>query len=681
MVQQSAEVTINADWTSIWHSVGSGWNDPGQWAAGLYRVELSIENELTATAWFKIIDDAPVTIDSSSTATLSAQQAQLAARLPWTTDGLSYVEQRAFDALPVISKEDQVLASHVTSLPWVLDTITNDERGALEHLALLSQEDVALATELTGLSWLADIVSATEWAALRSITLIGEQDPELARQLIRLPWSINDITEDEQAALEDLADLAQQDPDLAARVAGFTWVADAITQQESQALGYLTELTQQDISLGRVVAAFPWLGDEIAELEWRTLADLRNIANRARDLGRTVSRYTWLADEIIDTEWRALANLALIASSDVSTAKTVSSFPWLADAVNDTELQVLSGLRALSEQNSSLAQQLAAMPFLTLSLEERDQHAIESIRDLARSPEDLELVTASAWYQDGVDHQEAALVTVLSRQSIIAPEEFRTLVAGYDYQSRSTTLPLAGEVQLTILRLGPEEPLKAQGQMDRLEAAVRQIEGFMGLPFPQTDIILLYGETGTQTTGVHVGSHIVVDRPLVIQGDLRRVEVHEVSHYYWNAGVPLWFYEGASEFLTSFAISEVYGDPLGARFTQVGGNYARSCATQGMGTLQRLIDNLAIVGFAEQSRRTYFICNYNLGEALFLDLYQTLGPDSFQSTWRQIYQASAAGSEYTEADIYQLFYEEAPAAVKGDLQRVYSLWHGGDFAD
>ena len=92
-------------------------------------------------------------------------------------------------------------------------------------------------------------------------------------------------------------------------------------------------------------------------------------------------------------------------------------------------------------------------------------------------------------------------------------------MASYDYQTSSTTLPLAGEVQLSILRLGAEEPLRAQGQMDRLEAAVRRVEEFMGLPFPQKDIILLYGETGTQTTGVYVGSHIVVDPPLVIQGD------------------------------------------------------------------------------------------------------------------------------------------------------------------
>ena len=349
---------------------------------------------------------------------------------------------------------------------------------------------------------------------------------------------------------------------------------------------------------------FPWLGDEITDPEWRTLANLKNLTNRARDLGRTVSSYEWLADDITGSEWRVLGNLTSIAGADLPTAKTVSVLPWVADPVNDGKLQALRDIRAIAEQDPALARQLVAMPFLSSLLDDRDQHAVASIRNLAGSHEDVELLTASDWFQDGVDHQEAALVTVLSRQSIIAPQGFQSLLTTYDYQTVSATLPLAGDIQLTILRLSPEEPLKAQGQMSRLEAAVWRTEGFMGLPFPQKDIILLYGETGTETTGVSVGSHMVVDRPLVLQGDLRRVEAHEVSHYYWNSGLPVWFNEGAAEFLTSFVISQVYGDSLQARFTTVGGTYARRCQSWGMGTLQQLIDNLAVVGYEEQSRRS-----------------------------------------------------------------------------
>ena len=680
--QQSTEVAVNANWTSLWHSAGSGWNDPGQWAVGRYRVELSIENELAATAWFEITDDFKLVLDQGSLVDLPSQLQQLAEGLPWTKDGLSYVEQRALGALSHIQQEDPDLAASVASLPWTLDGITSDERGALEHLALLSQQSTTLAVAVAGLPWLTDLVSNTEWDALRSITLLGDRDPLLAHQLIGLNWSTDGINEDERAALENFAKVVQEDPALTARVAAFPWTADSINQQEVLVLGYLSDLTQQDVSRGGVLAAFPWLADEIAEAEWKILGNLRELMSQDPDLGLTVSRYAWLADDITDTEWRVLGNLAPIASADLPTAKSVSSYVWLSDAVTDAELQLLRDLRAISEQDPSLAQQLAAMPFLTLSFEERDQHAIGSILDLAGTPENLELLTSSTWFQDGVDHQEAALVTVLSRQSKIAPEEFRRLVTSYDYQSSSVTLPLAGEVQLTILRLEPEGSLRAEGQMDRLEAAIQQIEEFMGLPFPQKDVIMLYAETGTQTTGVYLGTHIVVDRPSGIQGDVRRVEAHEVSHYYWNTGVPVVvanLVEGASEFLTSFVISQIYDDPLQPRFSTVGGPYARSCASQGMGTIQRLIDNLAVIGYEEQSQRSYFSCNYHLGEALFIDLYQTLGSDSLQSAWRRIYQAADIGHEHTEAEIHIAFNEETPEDLESSFQRVYSFWHGGDF--
>ena len=105
--QQSAEVAIQAGWTSLWHSVGSGWTDPGQWDVGLYRVELSIGNALAAKAWFRITDDAQVVVATDSVVALTGQLAQLAERLPWTTDGFSYAEQRAVGALSRILQEDQ----------------------------------------------------------------------------------------------------------------------------------------------------------------------------------------------------------------------------------------------------------------------------------------------------------------------------------------------------------------------------------------------------------------------------------------------------------------------------------------------------------------------------------------------------------------------------------------------
>ena len=164
LVQQSTAVTIQPDWTSSRHTVGSGWSDPGEWAAGRYSAELSIDGQLVATAWFEITEDPQLILDQGSPLTLPIQLQQLAERLPWTQDGLSYVEQRALAALWHVHQEDRELASYVASLPWTLDSITSDERGALEHLALLAKQDIVLASGLARLPWLADHVSSEESA-------------------------------------------------------------------------------------------------------------------------------------------------------------------------------------------------------------------------------------------------------------------------------------------------------------------------------------------------------------------------------------------------------------------------------------------------------------------------------------------------------------------------------------
>ncbi len=609
LVQQRTAATIQTDWTSSRHTVGSGWSDPGEWAAGRYSAELSIDGELVATTWFEITEDPQLILDQGSPLTLPSQLQQLAERLPWTQDGLSYVEQRALGALWHMQREDRELACYVASLPWTLDSITSDERGALEHLALLAKQATVLASGLARVPWLANHVSSAEWDVLRTITLIGDRDPKLAQQLASLPWSTDDITESESEALEHFQVLTEGDAAMAARVAAFSWVADAFTEDERWTLRHLSDLTLQSPMLGTTVAGFSWMADSIT-------ADQR-----------------WALRYLLD----------------------------------------------LAELDPVLAEQLAAGQFLSGSFEDRDQYALYSVLQLADSPEDLDQLTATTWFQDGVDHQEAALITVLPRQSRVAPEEFQSLVSGYDYQSSSVTLPLAGEVQLTILRLAPEEPLRADGQMDRLEAAVQQIEAFMGLPFPQKDVILLYAETGTQTTGVYVGTHMVVDRPLVIQGDLRRVEAHEVSHYYWHRGVPIWFQEGAAEFLTTLVVSQVYGDSFQSRVTEVGGSDARRCQSLGMGTLRQLVENLAIVGYEEQSLSQVIVADKIGALALFLDLYQAMGADSLQSAWRRIYQAADMGHDHTEAEIYQVFSEEGLGDTSGDFRRIYSLWHGGDF--
>ena len=55
---QTKETCLEASWTSSYHNTGKGWNEPGMWQAGTYKVELSVEHKLIANGSFEVYEDA-----------------------------------------------------------------------------------------------------------------------------------------------------------------------------------------------------------------------------------------------------------------------------------------------------------------------------------------------------------------------------------------------------------------------------------------------------------------------------------------------------------------------------------------------------------------------------------------------------------------------------------------------
>jgi serine/threonine protein kinase len=50
----SADYHLEADWTTSWHAKGWGWDDPGKWSVGTYRVELYVDGQLAVSSSFEI---------------------------------------------------------------------------------------------------------------------------------------------------------------------------------------------------------------------------------------------------------------------------------------------------------------------------------------------------------------------------------------------------------------------------------------------------------------------------------------------------------------------------------------------------------------------------------------------------------------------------------------------------
>ena len=193
-------------------------------------------------------------------------------------------------------------------------------------------------------------------------------------------------------------------------------------------------------------------------------------------------------------------------------------------------------------------------------------------------------------------------------------------------ERRTVGLPLAGDVELVIVRLQPGTPRS----MDLLEDAVRFAEDYMGEPLPTNFVLLFYADAvmsdfAGHNTGFNMtihpdfdsdnGSDEAYSAPFLL--------VHEVAHYYWNSSSQTWLDEGTAEVMSiiyeeattgqeSWGAADTFPCPYAADLTGV----------------ERMKDIEA-----ED-------CAYSLGTRFFLDLYRTLGEEQFRRGFRELYLMS-----------------------------------------
>ena len=104
---------------------------------------------------------------------------------------------------------------------------------------------------------------------------------------------------------------------------------------------------------------------------------------------------------------------------------------------------------------------------------------------------------------------------------------------------------------------------------------------------------------------------------------------HEVAHYYWIGNAD-WIDEGMAELMELAIENRRIGTPID--FTNT-----RCWFAQSIKELEEL---------APEQDDDAFICNYSLGEGLFVHLLRALGEDAFWEGARRLYAASpGAGIE------------------------------------
>lgn len=347
--------------------------------------------------------------------------------------------------------------------------------------------------------------------------------------------------------------------------------------------------------------------------------------------------------------------------------------PWLADGIGRLEPNAIYGLLALAERDPALARRM-----LAYSSEEpvrsRNVLLLNTLGEMSwESPESFELLIRQPWFTDGLDPEERALITALDK-TVGVESLYRDLLASHATQSRTISLPLAGEVDLWAFHhdsFPPDEDLLAL-----MEQSVRGAEKLVGAPFPLTDVIVLSingWEHDIGSGGVNFEDSMVLlrHRDQVLSGGLLH---HEMAHFYLAFEVgPVWLVEGGANLAQVYIPARFGSEDWDGRLPVADPTY---CSERGIPNVHALNDPDPPDVVARDT------CFYALGQYFLTNLFNTVGEAAFSSALRELYGSYLRFRPFpTEEQIYRVFLEHTPPDREAAFLDVYRRLHGGPFVD
>ena len=427
---------------------------------------------------------------------------------------------------------------------------------------------------------------------------------------------------------EDASWLSRNNPEVYNSIASLGWVSDGISSKEADSIQALIYLGIDAPDAAEVLMKTPWLADGIVEDEAWVVTSISYVAYDTPDVASELIGMSWLADGVDANESWAVSSLVYIAEESPVMARQLISKSWYADGIGEDDSLVVEMLGSIAHATGS-ASKFVQMPFLD-SIEPADHFALGSLATLGQeSPDVFRSVLSHPTVADGITDDEAAVVALVYDVHATNPDLVDTILDPVEtrIEERVTDLPLAGEMQLAIVRTQPG----ADRSMDVLEDVTRFVESYMGEPFPKRLVLLLYADAVLPGfAGHNVGTNMIIHPDFDTDDGSEEAQqaaavlAHEVAHYYWSNSAEAWLDEGAAE------IMAVIYEESQARQRMMGVNYAGSLPCTYASDLSSLED---LTGTAVDD------CTYSLGTRFFLDLYDTLEPHEFQKGFRALYLA------------------------------------------
>ena len=562
----------------------------------------------------------------------------------------------------------------VANLPWFSDDMTEDEQWAIGALIVIAYRDTGLANMVANLPWFSDDMTEDEQWVISDLSNIADRDAELANMVANLPWLSEDIIEDEQwRTLDALSRIAVKDTGLANMVANLPWFSDDITQEEQRAL---SGLGSADADLASIVADLPWFSDDISQEEQWVISDLNDIASTDAKLANMIANLPWFSDGITKDERGTLDALGDIAYKDAELANMVANLPWFSDGITKDERQTLGAMNNIAGIDRDWASQLALSMNNRTRARDLEFYVTASLGWIAREgPDALGRLTSQSWYADGLSDEEFALVSILGGGDIRKTNLYDSLLGSHFIQTRKISLPLAGDVNIYVVENDPPS-IQDEDLLTIIEDAARISEGFMQVPFPTSDIILLIAGHEYGLGSAHRGTFITLQP---VSWDTVYVVVHETAHYYFNH-FPFdayWLVEGGANFIASYFEDRIGVQSMATNKTEVSVYVQDICIRNGLENIRHLtyLFDLVYLSASWPPR-----CVYLMGEHFLINIFETIGEDAMSAALRELYlQSYDSGQAADEEAIYNAFLKHTPDDKKEDLRDLYRKLHGGAF--
>ena len=540
------------------------------------------------------------------------------------------------------------VASTIVSLGWVQDGIDDLEAGAIDWMANIESAEVASAIAVLG--WVRDGISELDVETIENLSYIANEGAEVGLSVVSLDWIQDGVDSLESEVIEELSQMAYQYVEVAAAAASLDWIQDGVDDLEAGAIDWMSNIESAEVA--SAIVALGWVQDGIDEMDVETIEHLSYMANEGTEVGLSVVSLDWIQDGVDDLEAGAIDWMSNIESAEVASA--IVALGWVQDGIDSLETRAIEEVSYLSHEHPVAALSVVGMPFME-TIEPPDVSAVASLWQLAADdPGSFETTMSHNALRDGISDDETPIVATLAGVADTNPVLIEILLdpSRVLLERRIITLPLVADVVLDIIRTAPG----AASSMDLLEHSVRRIEEYMDVPFPTRHVNILYenavGTAGGTNFGTHIG--ILPEADVDDENELdRTVIAHEVAHYYWS-GNNSWIDEGGANFLE-----------IERHFSGASRDAAASVSDHPCGHAS----NIAELENLDEGIDS--VCEYSLGERLFVDLYLTLGDERFREGFRTLYLSS----ELESVGIDQV--REAFRSDDGASDTVITRWYDG----